>query len=67
MPGRSGKTIDLCIPTMSGRSTSSFHRTGRHCVHQARSARGYILVSGKFAVGRTFFFTVLGTVNCLVK
>ena len=33
-------TIDPRIPTMQreGRSTSSFHQQGRHCLHQARSA-----------------------------
>ena len=30
------KTIDPRIPTMLGRSTSDFHRPGRHRVHQAR-------------------------------
>ena len=36
--GRSRVTIDPRIPTMPGRSTSSFHQPGRHCWHQARSA-----------------------------
>ena len=36
--GRSRMTIDPRIPTMPGRSTSGFHRPGRHCLHQARSA-----------------------------
>ena len=36
--GRSCMTIDPRIPTMPGRSTSGFHQTGRHCLHQARSA-----------------------------
>ena len=26
------------IPTLPGRNTSGFHRPGRHCLHQARSA-----------------------------
>ena len=30
-------TIDCCIPQMPGRSTSGFHRLGRHHLHQARS------------------------------
>ena len=38
MHGRSRMTIDPCIPTMPGRSSSGFHRPGRHCLHQARSA-----------------------------
>ena len=32
------RTIDPRVPTMPGLSTSSIHRPGRHCVHQARSA-----------------------------
>ena len=36
--GRSCMTINPCIPTMPGRSTSGFHRPGRYCSHQARSA-----------------------------
>ena len=35
MHGRSRMTIDPCIPTMPGRSTSIFHRPGRHCFHQS--------------------------------
>ena len=31
-------TIDPRIPTLPGRSTSGFHQSGRHCLHQARSA-----------------------------
>ena len=31
-------TIDPRIPTTPGRSMSGFHRPGRHCLHQARSA-----------------------------
>ena len=38
MHGPSRMTIDPRIPTMPGRSTSGFHRPGRHCLHQARSA-----------------------------
>ena len=38
MHGRSRMTIDPRIPTMPGRSTSGFHRPGRHRLHQARSA-----------------------------
>ena len=38
MLGRSRKTADPCLPTMPGRSTSGFHRRGRHRVHRARSA-----------------------------
>ena len=37
MHGRSGMTIDPWIPAISGRSTSGFHRPGRHSLHQARS------------------------------
>ena len=33
--GRSRMTIDPCIPTMPGRSTSDFHQPGRHCLHHA--------------------------------
>ena len=36
--GRSRMTVDPRIPTMPGRSTLGFHQTGRHCLHQARSA-----------------------------
>ena len=36
--GRSRATINLGIPTKAGRSTSGFHRPGRHCLHRARSA-----------------------------
>ena len=41
MHGRSRMAIDPCTPTptMPERSTSSFHRPGRHCLHQARSKR----------------------------
>ena len=35
MHGRSRMTIDHCTPTMPGRSTPSFHRPGRDCLHQA--------------------------------
>ena len=38
MHGRSRVTVDLRIPTMPVRSISGFHRPGRHCLHQARSA-----------------------------
>ena len=38
MHGRSRVTVDPHIPTMPGRSTSDFHRAGRHCSRQARSA-----------------------------
>ena len=38
MQGRSRMTIDPGMATIPGRSTSSFHRPGRHCLHQARSA-----------------------------
>ena len=40
MYGRSSMNIDPRIPTMPERSnTSGFHRSGRHCLHQAlRSA-----------------------------
>ena len=37
MHGRSRMTIDPRIP-MPGRSMSGFHRPGRHCLRQARSA-----------------------------
>ena len=36
--GRCRMAIDPRIPTMPGRSTSGFHRLGRHCLHQTRSA-----------------------------
>ena len=36
--GLSRMNIDPRIPTMPGRSTSSFNQPGRHCLHQARSA-----------------------------
>ena len=35
---RSRMTVDPRIPTMPGRSPSSFHRPGRHRLHQAQSA-----------------------------
>ena len=38
MHGRGRITINPRIPTMPGRSMSAFHRPGRHCLHQARSA-----------------------------
>ena len=38
MHRRSRMTIDPRIPTTPGRSTSGFHRPGRHCLHQAQSA-----------------------------
>ena len=38
MRGRGRITIGSCIPTMPGRSTSGFHRLGRHCLHHLRSA-----------------------------
>ena len=38
MDGGSRVTMDPHIPTVPGRSTSDFHRPGRHCLHQARSA-----------------------------
>ena len=38
MPCRGRMIIDVRIPTIPGRSTSGFHRPGRHCLHQARSA-----------------------------
>ena len=38
MDGRSCMTIGPRILTMPGRSLSGFHRPGRHCLHQARSA-----------------------------
>ena len=34
----SPKTVDPRIPTMPGRSMSGFYRSGRHCLHQARSS-----------------------------
>ena len=37
---RSRMTIDHRFRTMPGRSTSDFHRPGRHCLHQARSRAG---------------------------
>ena len=51
--GRSRMTIDLRIPTMPGRSTSSFHQPGRKCLHQARSSRE---VFGESHEGRTASF-----------
>ena len=38
MYGRSRMTIHPRITTMPGLQTSGSHRTGRHCLHQARSA-----------------------------
>ena len=38
MHGRSRMTVDTRIPAMPGRSTSGFHRPGRHRLHPARSA-----------------------------
>ena len=38
MHDRSRMTPDPRNPTVSGRSMSSFHRSGRHRLHQARSA-----------------------------
>ena len=38
MHNRSRMTIDPRIPTLSGRSTSCFHRPGRHDLHRAQSA-----------------------------
>ena len=38
MHGRSRMTVDPRIPTVPGQSTSGFHRPGRHCSHQGRSA-----------------------------
>ena len=38
MHRRSRMTIDARIPTTPGRSMSGFHRPGRQCLHQARSA-----------------------------
>ena len=38
MHGRSRLVIDYRIPTMPGQSTWGFHRTSRHCLHQAQSA-----------------------------
>ena len=34
------KDIDLRIPTMPERSTPGLHRTGTHCLHQARGGVG---------------------------
>ena len=39
MHGRSRMTINSRIPKMPGRSTSGFHRPGRHSLHHTRSAR----------------------------
>ena len=36
--GRSRMTIDPRTPTMPRRSTSGFCQSGKHCLHQARSA-----------------------------
>ena len=50
MHGRSRMTLlDPHIPTISGRSTSGFHRPGRHCsLHQAycRDNQGWMDVGG---------------------
>ena len=40
MHARGGMTIDPRTPEMPGRSTSSFHRLGRHCLHIARNEEG---------------------------
>ena len=36
--GRNPVTIDPRIPSMPGRNMSGFHQSGRHCLHQTRSA-----------------------------
>ena len=38
MHGCSRMAIESRIPTLPGRSMSGFHRQGRYCLHQARSA-----------------------------
>ena len=38
MHGHSRMTIDPRMPTIPGRTTSGFHRPGRHCEHPVRSA-----------------------------
>ena len=38
MHGRNRITINPRTPTMPGRNTPGFHRAGRHCLHQVRSA-----------------------------
>ena len=40
MHGQNGMMADPRFPTMPGRSTSGFHRPGRHCLHQAQTAVG---------------------------
>ena len=59
--------IDSRTPTMPGRSTSGFHRRGRHFLHQARSAvrcstgrmkRGGGLVSPRFVQFHSKFYGV---------
>ena len=52
MHGRSRVTIDPRVPIMPGRSTSGFHRPGRHCLHQARSRQ----VLGESHEGRAASF-----------
>ena len=42
MRGRSRMTRDPRVPTMPGRSTSGFHRPGRHCLNQARGELSYM-------------------------
>ena len=39
MHGRSRMITDPRIPTLPGRSTSSFHRPGRHCLYHTRKGR----------------------------
>ena len=40
MHGRCRMTIDPRLPSMPGWSVSDFHRSGRHCLHQAGGGTG---------------------------
>ena len=66
MNGRSSRvTVDPRVLTMPGRSMSGFHRPGRHCLHQARSAvrcsasrmKGELHPTNKSLVRRTCIWT----------
>ena len=37
---RSVGTVDPCAPATPGRSTSGFHLSGKHCVHQMSVGEG---------------------------
>ena len=49
--GRSRMAIGPRIPAVPGMSTSGFHRSSRHCLHQARSKHREVF--GEFGRGNT--------------